>query len=285
MVHAIPGEITLSPGQTMQFRTLTFDSAGQVGDGSGERPIWSVAGVKGTIDESGKFTAGKDNVFSAGMVTAKIGEFTGTARVRSSPTLPLAVNFEDMKVDGAPPGWVGAAAKTKIVERDGGKVLQKLAENPSAPFMRIRTYLSPPIEGGYTVVADMLGTPKGERFKPEMGLINSRYFLMLMGGEQALRVESWSPMPRIRTDVPFAWKTDVWYRMKCRVDVTDKEARIRGKVWPRDEKEPDAWTIDVVDAYPNREGSPGLYAFSPGTTAKSKGPEVFYDNVQVIRNE
>jgi outer membrane protein assembly factor BamB len=285
VVHAIPGEITLSPGQTMQFRTMTFDSMGQVIDGSSEKPTWSMAGVKGTIDESGEFTAAKDNVFSGGMVTAKIGELTGTARVRISPTLPFAVNFDDMKVDVVPPGWVGAAAKTKIVERDGSKVFQKLAENPSAPFMRIRSYMTPPIEGGYTMVADLLGTPKGERFKPEMGLINTRYFLMLMGGEQTLRVESWSPMPRYREEVPFVWKTDVWYRMKCRVDVSEKDARIRGKVWPRDEKEPEAWTVDVVDPFPNREGSPGLYAYSPGTTAKSKGPEVFFDNLQVMKND
>ena len=32
-------------------------------------------------------------------------------------------------------------------------------------------------------------------------------------------------------------------------------------------------------------GSPGIYAYSPGTTAKSKGPEVFFDNFQVIANE
>jgi len=160
-----------------------------------------------------------------------------------------------------------------------------LAENPSAPFMRIRGFATPPIAGGYTVVADMLGTPKGERFKPDMGLVNTRYFLMMQGGEQELWVESWSPIPRFREKVALEWKTDVWYRVKCRVDVTEKGARIRGKVWPRDSEEPAKWTIDVTDPFPNSEGSPGIYAYSPGTTAKSKGPEIFFDNFQVLANE
>ncbi|MDO8632760.1 MAG: hypothetical protein Q7R41_19940, partial [Phycisphaerales bacterium] len=285
VVHAVPAEITLNPGRSLNFRTELFDSTGHLIAGSADKPAWSVSGVKGTIDESGKLTIAKDNSFSAGLVTAKIGELSGTARVRVSPTLPFTENFDEMKLDGVPPGWVGAAAKTKIVERDGSRVLQKLAENPSAPFMRIRSYITPPIEGGYTVVADMLGTPKGGQFSPEMGVINTRYFLELLGGDQTLRVESWSPLPRFQHDFPFAWKTNVWYRMKCRVDVGEKETRIRGKVWPRDEKEPEVWTLDVVDSFPNREGSPGLYAYSPGTTAKSKGPEVFYDNVQVMPND
>jgi len=285
VVHVVPGELSLQPGQSLLFRADRFDSAGHEYVSATEKPVWSVTGVKATIDELGYLTAAKDNVFSAGLVTAKIGEVTGSARVRISPTVPFSENFDAMKLDGVPPGWVGATAKTKLVERDGSPVLQKLAENPSAPFMRIRSYMTPPIAGGYTLAADLLGTPKGQMFKPEMGIINSRYFLMLMGAEQVLRVESWSPMPRLRKDVPFEWKTDTWYHMKCRVDVTDKEARIRGKVWPRDGKEPDAWTIDVVDPYPNREGSPGVYGFSPGTTAKSKGPEVFYDNIQVMRND
>jgi hypothetical protein len=231
------------------------------------------------------FLAGEEKMFSAGTVTATIGGQTGTARVRVSPKLPISENFDAMAVDTVPPGWVGVGAKTKIVERDGNKVLQKLAENPSAPFMRIRGYATPPIEGGYTVMADMLGTPKGERFKPDMGLINSRYFLMLQGGEQLLKVESWSPIPRFRKEVPLEWKTDVWYRVKCRVDISEKEARIRAKVWPRESEEPSAWTLDATDPSPNREGSPGIYAYSPGTTAKSKGPEIFFDNFQVMSNE
>jgi hypothetical protein len=221
------------------------------------------------------------------MVTAKSGELTATARVRVNPTLPIQENFDAMAVDSVPAGWIGIyGGKTKVVERDGSRVLQKLAskEKPSPPFMRVRGYMTPPIEGGYTITADILGTPKGERFRADMGVINTRYFMTLMGN-QTLWVECWSPIPRFHQEIPFPWETNKWYRMKLRVDLSDKEARIRGKVWPRDQEEPKAWTIDVVDPYPNREGSPGIYAYSNGTTPKSDGPEVFYDNIQVMRNE
>ena len=288
-IHVVPAEITLQPGVDTRFSIRQFDEQGRsLGplnlDGQKEN-VWKIAGVKAEIRPDGVLLASSDRAFSAGTVTATVGALTAAARVRITPKLPISENFDAMPVDSVPPGWVGVGAKTKIVERDGGKVLQKLAENPSAPFMRIRGYATPSIEGGYTVVADMLGTPKGERFKPDMGLANSRYFLMMQGGEQLLQVESWSPIPRFRKEVPLEWKTDTWYRVKCRVDISDKEARIRGKVWPRDSEEPPAWTIDVTDPVPNREGSPGIYAYSPGTTAKSKGPEVFFDNFQVIPNE
>jgi hypothetical protein len=280
----VPGEITLAPSAQQEFKVLAYDVNGVHIPLKG-KPVWSLAGAKGKMDDDGKLTIAADNEYSAGLLTAKAGEVSGAARVRVEPKLPISENFDRLAVDSVPPGWVGIGAKTKIVEREGGKVLQKLAENPSAPFMRIRGYAGPPIAGGYTVVADILGTPKGQMFKPDMGLISSRYFLMMMGGDQTLQVESWAPVPRFRKEVPLEWKTDVWYRVKCRVDVSDKEARIRGKVWPRDGKEPAEWTIDATDPFPNREGSPGIYSYSPGTTAKSKGPEVYFDNFQVIANE
>ena len=37
----------------------------------------------------------------------------------------------------------------------------------------------------------------------------------------------------------------------------------------------------MTDSCPNLEGSPGLYALSQGTTAKSPGTEVLFDNLSV----
>ncbi len=119
----------------------------------------------------------------------------------------------------------------------------------------------------------------------DMGLINSRYKLIMLGYEKQLRVVSYSPIPRLQKDVPFAWSGDVWYRAKLRVDLQGDQALIRGKVWPRDQEEPADWTIEVVDSCPNREGSPGLYAYSKGTTVKKHGSSVFFDNYQVTPNE
>ena len=73
--------------------------------------------------------------------------------------------------------------------------------------------------------------------------------------------------------------------MRFEVKLDGDKAHLRGKVWPRDSAEPAQWTIEFVDPFANREGSPGLYAYSPGTTPKSKGPEVFFDNIEVRPNE
>ncbi|MBI4717584.1 MAG: PQQ-binding-like beta-propeller repeat protein [Planctomycetes bacterium] len=281
--QVIPAEVTLAPGAALSFTARQY-SDDTINIRSLE-PQWSVVGVRGRISEDGTFTAAPDNVFSAGHVVAKGEGFEVKARVRISPKLPIQEDFEGMAVDSVPPGWVGVARKTKIVERDGSKVLQKLAEDPAPPFMRVQPYLGPPVSGGYTLEADVLGTPRGEMFKPDMGLVNSRYNLSLMGGDQVLRLETWNTLPRLRKEVPFPWVTEKWYRMKFEVRLSGEQALLRGKVWPKDATEPAAWTLEATDPFPNREGSPGLYGFSPGTTVKSKGPEVFYDNLKVTPND
>ncbi len=289
-LHLFPADVTLSPGKSRSWELRAFDNLARTVPPESDwrsRAAWTVTGVKGAVGPDGNFQAAADNVFSAGTVTAKLGELSAVARVRVTPQLPITENFDALPVDSAPPGWLGVGGgKVKIEERDGSRVLHKLAskEKPSPPFMRVRGYLTPPLAGGYTMQVDILGTPKGERFRPDMGLINTRYFMTLMS-QQELWVESWSTIPRLHYEMPFTWETNKWYRMKMRVDVAEKETRIRGKVWLRDAAEPEAWIVDVVDPFPHREGSPGIYAYSAGTTPKSDGPEVFYDNIRVTPNE
>jgi hypothetical protein len=69
------------------------------------------------------------------------------------------------------------------------------------------------------------------------------------------------------------------------VAVENGKAICRGKVWQRDQKEPDAWTIQAEDPIPNLEGSPALYAYAMGITASSPGAEAFFDNVKVSPNK
>jgi hypothetical protein len=65
--------------------------------------------------------------------------------------------------------------------------------------------------------------------------------------------------------------------MKMQVEVTDNKAVVKGKIWPRAEKEPEAWTVTMEDDLPNLEGSPGLYGYSPA--------EIYYDNIKITRNK
>ncbi|MCC7290816.1 MAG: PQQ-binding-like beta-propeller repeat protein [Phycisphaerales bacterium] len=284
-LRLLPAEVSLQPGETLQFKTNAKEL--QLAPKEGE-PFFKVNGVKGTINDGGLLTIAKDNVFSAGTVVCPAGN--ATARVRVSPNPPFKFDFESVAVDGVPPGWIGVGGKSKVVEMGGGKVLMKLAEQPSAPMMRMRAYMTPPIAGGYTMAADMMSTLKPPTTKADIGLINSRYRLLLMGELNVLRIDSWDTMPRVLHDVPLNWKEGIWMRMKFQVQIADKsgggqEAHLRGKVWATDEPEPKDWMIEFTDPYPNTEGSPGPYAYSNGTTPKSKGAEVYFDNIEVTKNE
>ncbi len=278
-----PADVTLAPGEVVMFKPVFYDDAGVEVAVADAQPTWQLKGVPGTILNVGSFVAATENRFSAGLIEAKFNDMTASARVRVSPTLPIEESFDGMAPGESPPGWIGVTRKAVIAEKDGAKVLHKVASKsaPSPPFMRIRGYATPPIAGGYTVEADMLGTTVRNRFDPDMGLINSRYRLLVMGIKNVLRIDAWDPVPRIEHDVPFTFEPDKWYRMKFEVSHQGDVAMLRGKVWPRDADEPEAWTIEFKDPFPHPEGSAGVYAYSPGTTEKSDGPEVFFDNFKV----
>jgi outer membrane protein assembly factor BamB len=279
-----PGEVSLTPGRSASFYAELHDHGRVVVDPDGAK--WSLKGLNGTLHDDGTFEAAMDAGFSAGQVIVKVGDLQASARVRVAPRVPFEVDFETHELGSIPAGWIGVAGKTRVVEREGGRVLKKLAEKPSVPFTRIRGYMAEPQRSGYTVQADLLGAPKGKRFKPDMGVINSRYTFIMRGMAQGLRIVSWSPVPRIQKDVPFEWQTDVWYTVKFEVSPAEgKKAQVRAKVWPRDSTEPEEWHVELVDDYPNTAGSPGLYGYSTGTTSKSNGTEIFYDNIRVTRNE
>ena len=63
--------------------------------------------------------------------------------------------------------------------------------------------------------------------------------------------------------------------MKFRVELEDNKGHLHAKVWPRDEAEPETWTLEAIDPQPNPEGSAGIYAYSMAP--------VHYDNVKIYR--
>lgn len=228
-----------------------------------------------------------------GYVQAKVGDLTARARVRVAPLLPITQDFEAVPVGAIPSGWINLGGKFIVEEReDGGKknrVLKKLANNPMSSLARANAYIGMPSLKDYTIEADLMGAEKRSQL-PNMGVINSRYTLWLDGGEPRLLLSSWEANHRLEKIIPFEWKPDVWYRFKLQVLVEKGEAVCRGKVWPRDEKEPAAWTAEIKDPIPNAEGSPGIYAYALGIIDKgggqfSPGTEVFYDNIRVRPNQ
>ncbi|MEI2685780.1 MAG: hypothetical protein V9G14_05500 [Cypionkella sp.] len=53
---------------------------------------------------------------------------------------------------------------------------------------------------------------------------------------------------------------------------------VRAKAWKKGDPEPAAWTIEVPHKTAHRQGSPGMFAFSP------QEMRVFVDNVVVTPN-
>ncbi|MBR9801956.1 hypothetical protein GYB59_09755 [bacterium] len=64
--------------------------------------------------------------------------------------------------------------------------------------------------------------------------------------------------------------------MKCKVEIRDDGAHVLGKVWKRDEDEPEEWTIEAVDPHPNENGSPGIYIYAMANS--------YYDNIRVTQD-
>jgi hypothetical protein len=296
MLQVIPADVTLAPGEKVQFRVRAFDGARKSSEVV--EAEWSIKGkLDGSWGDLGQFTAGETDAAQAAMVVAKYKDQTAEARVRLLPNLPYKQDFEDIAPGEVPSGWIGASKlKLQVEDKDGNKVLRKIAskERPSPPFMRVSPYATMPQPIGYTVQCDMMSEAKEtsrKMFLPDMGLINCRYEFTMMGADKkndnktTLRIESWNPVPRLREEVEFDWKPDTWYTVKFDVQKDGDKALCRAKVWPKSESEPQEWTIQVTDAYPNTEGSAAIYCYSVGTKPTSDGPATYFDNFQVTRND
>ena len=276
-LQVLPAETILKPGQSQAFTARLFDSQGNpIGDCS---PRWEVAGLDATVDAEGKLTVKAGSSFQGGMLTATHEGIKGASRVRVVPELPLRIDFEDRKPGLAPGGWISASpVKFKVIDLDGNKVLKKLSDKPK--FILARMYFGRPIDKGYTMQLDLMGTE--QKFQlPDMGFFVSRYRFDLLGNRQGARIVSWSPMPRLEKKIRFKWDPKVWYTAKMSVVRSGGKAAIKAKVWKRGTEEPAEWTIEIDDSTPNLGGAPGLYAYSAGSTDKKIGGEIYYDNIVV----
>ena len=287
-LQVIPAELLLKSGSEQQFHVRLFNSRGQF---LREEPTATFTLVgPGAIDKSGLYKADNNREHTATILTAKVGALKGQARIRVVPPLPWKFDFQNTPLvanpknpkapkAGEPPiTWVGASHRNVIEEPKGfdRKVLVKVTTIPKGT--RSQSWMGPTDLHDYTVQADVRGAGEGEKM-PDIGVIAQRYTLAMLGADQALQIRYWPPQvaTQFSKTIPFAWKPNEWYTLKFQAAVADGKAKLKGKVWPRDEKEPDAWTIEATDAMPNIQGSPGLF----GDATKA---EIYYDNVQVFAN-
>ena len=274
-----PTELILKPGQPLKLTASAFDAKGQ--PVTGAAAAWTVEGLKGTVQD-GAFTPDAAAGAQAGTVKASIGAVSGVSRIRVIPDLPWAFDFESVG-EVPPPYWINATGKFAVRDLEGSKVLVKLAENPFAFAKRTRPFLGPTDLSNYTIEADMRAMER-RRQMGDFGLVAQRYELVMFGNHQRLELQPWQPETERTVRVPFAWVKDAWYTMKLEVQTLDGgRVRARGKVWPKGEAEPAAWTIERIDPIGSIKGSPGIYADVPAQAGG--GSEVYYDNIKVYKNK
>jgi hypothetical protein len=204
--------------------------------------------------------------------------------VRVAPVLPYQLDIAALPLGAYPGGWLNAQGKFFVVERDGRKVLQKGAVNPIPPIARANGYITMWNVGDYTIQADLSGERVGTNM-PDVGIVNQRYTLQLSGNKQELRLLSWDALPRIDKTIPFTWEPNAWYTAKLTTERKGDALLVRGKVWPRGQPEPAAWTIEVEDPRPNLEGSPAIYGYATGILDGKPGAPGYYDNISVTPNK
>ena len=299
-LQIVPSEILLAPGQAVSFRTRKLDANGfLVEEVDGSTLKWEsyipptakvIARMNATFNDRGQIVAGKKMISSAGAFKATLGDLTGVIRGRVLPAPPLSEDFEGFKLSedslvdqgvkfAYPPlPWIGARFKFEVREKDGSKVLRKTIDNKR--LQRATVFIGEQSMSNYTIQADVL-TDGRRRKMSDVGIINQRYYIVLKGNEQ--KVEINSNLDRIR--VPergsppnYRWKANTWHTLKARIEVADDGSGvIRAKAWPRDEAEPEGWTVEYRHNNAHKSGSPGLFAFSPQMP-------VYIDNVKVTPN-
>ncbi len=287
-VQVVPSEVLLKSGEKQQFTVRLFNDRGQF---LKESSAQFTAAGPGEINEKGEFNAPSGNQHSVTTLTAKVGELTGMAKIRTIPPLPWSFDFNEValskdaksgRTEGEPPvTWVGARYRHKVRDMDGDRVMVKVTYIPKGTNSQL--WMGNADLHDYTVQANLKGASVGGKL-PDMGVVAQRYTLVMLGDRQSLQIRSWPPQAttHLAKTVPFEWKADVWYTVKFRADTessTDgKRAVLRGKVWPRDEKEPAEWSIEATHDTPNMVGSPGLYGDATYC-------EIYIDNIRVIPND
>ncbi len=122
LVQVVPCEGVLEPGKTQQLRVRLYNAAGQF---LKESPAEFAVTGGGKVTADGLFTADTANKHQGVVVTAKVGNVTGTARVRVIPPLPWSFDFSD----GVPITWIGMRFRYVPVDAE---VLQDLRQTDAA---------------------------------------------------------------------------------------------------------------------------------------------------------
>ena len=311
-VQVVPAEAQVAAGQTVRLRARLFDAGGRfvkesaaefaatAGTVTPEGDYTAPPGVHAAAIVTAKVGAleGKARIRSMPPLPWRF----------DFEDIPLSADPKTGVVKGEPPlPWIGMRYRHVVREVDGSKCLVKVTTIPKGT--RSQGWIGPIGLHDYSIQADFraqetgvaapgspasaepraaatdadafartFGTPAAleQARMPDMGLVAQRYTLDLMGASQQLQLRSWPPQvaTHFSKTIPFAWEAGRWYTMKFAARTRGPAAVLAGKVWPRGEPEPAAWTIEAVHETGNLQGSPGFFG-------NSKDSEIAIDNVSV----
>jgi len=272
----IPGDIAVSPGESVNFHVRLFDEKGNyAGESEAE---WSLENLGGAISSDGTYKALDEARGFAGKVRATIGSMSGEARVRVIPPLDWGTTFDDFDVGGLPAWWLNTRLKYSVTELEGNKVFTKRADNQFSFIRRARTYGGQHSASNYTTQADLRFAMR-RRTMGDGGIVGQGYQLVIFGNHQRLELQSWQPETERTVTAPMTVDPDRWYHMKLQVEtLSDGSVRARGKVWPDTESEPVGWAIERIDP-----PGLGILAGTPGLYGDGRN-EIYFDNFKVTPN-
>lgn len=303
-VQVVPYDTILSPGEDQVYTVRLYDADGNfVREADPQECSFSVSGP-GTMSGA-TYTARDEAQHECALITCKVGEMAGSARIRVLPPLPWKFDFEG--IDDVPLTWVGGRVRYVVREEQGNHFIAKPTElptRPGAPTTKLGTrsqmWMGSAKMSDYTVSADIkltrgnssesdtqgtadpefpVDSSAADATLPTAGLINSGYTFSLFAPNQEIRLYSWCTHDK-RTQVIQKMELDSekWYSMRLKVVPHEGHSHVYGKVWERGEEEPTEWTVTMVDKSPVVEGAPGLFG-------DSKIAEFYVDNLEVTAND
>jgi len=290
-IKIIPAEFTMKAGESTTFKVFGLDALGrrvkEVTPDKWESFIPPAAKVQSTVDatfEGNTLKAGPEAKLSAGAFKATVGNFSATTRGRIVAGMNYSENFDAIElsmknefdptesVNFPPLPWLGARLKWYVIEKDGSHVLANRLDN--ILFQRTTNFFGSTDLHDYILEGDVM-TDGTRRIMSTVGFVNQRYLIALVGNAQIIEVSS--NYERVQQSVSFPIKPNTWYHLKTRVKAnSDGTGTVFAKAWPREDKEPGDWTIEVPLTKAHTHGAPAVFAFSPQAQKR-----VFIDNIHL----
>jgi outer membrane protein assembly factor BamB len=290
-IKIIPAEFSMKAGESTTFKVFGLDAFGrrvkEVTPEKWESFIPPTAKVKSSVDaafEGNVLKAGPEAKLSAGAFKATVGNLSATTRGRIVAGMNYSENFDAIElsmknefdpaesVNFPPLPWLGARLKWYVIEKDGSHVLANRLDN--ILFQRTTNFFGSTDLHDYVLEGDVM-TDGTRRIMSTVGFVNQRYLIALVGNAQILEVSS--NYERVQQSVKFPIKPNTWYHLKTRVKANpDGTGMVFAKAWPREDKEPADWTIEVPLTKAHTHGAPAVFAFSPQVQKR-----VFIDNIHL----